>query len=211
MLNAGNIACFDYAIRNLPSSAPIVEIGSFCGLSTNVISYYKERHNRKNSLFTCDKWEFENANEPESLLGDSHSITHGEYAKFVKETFLRNVRMFSCNDLPFTIETFSDEFFELWAASADCRDVFGRECKLGGEISFCYIDGNHSFDFAKRDFENSDKHLQVGGFILFDDSADGSGWEVCRVIGEVMRTKRYEIVASNPNYLLRKLSELPGN
>lgn len=114
--------------------------------------------------------------------------------------------MFSRNDLPFTIETFSDEFFELWAASANCRDVFGRECTLGGEISFCYIDGNHTFEFAKRDFANTDKYLQVGGFILFDDSADGSGWEVCRVIGEALGTKRYEVVAANPNYFLRKLS-----
>src|SRR5687767_3117074 len=38
MLTPGNVDCFDYAIRNLPSSAPLVEIGSFCGLSTNAIT-----------------------------------------------------------------------------------------------------------------------------------------------------------------------------
>ena len=41
MLDRGNLYCFDYAIRNLPSSAPLIEIGSFCGLSTNLITYYK--------------------------------------------------------------------------------------------------------------------------------------------------------------------------
>jgi hypothetical protein len=42
--------------------------------------------------------------------------------------------------------------------------------------------------------------------MLFDDSADGTGWEVCRVVGEAIGTKRYEVVAANPNYLVRKLN-----
>jgi hypothetical protein len=39
MLNAGNVECIDYAIGHLPSDAPMLEIGSWCGLSTNVISH----------------------------------------------------------------------------------------------------------------------------------------------------------------------------
>lgn len=38
MLHRGNLYCFDYAIRNLPSEAPIVEVGSFCGLSANLLT-----------------------------------------------------------------------------------------------------------------------------------------------------------------------------
>src|SRR3954466_6118167 len=53
MLNQGNLWCFDYAMRHLPSDAPMVEIGSFCGLSTNLISYYRQKHGRGNALFTC--------------------------------------------------------------------------------------------------------------------------------------------------------------
>jgi hypothetical protein len=41
LLNKGNIWCFDYAISHLQSEARIVEIGSFCGLSTNIITYLK--------------------------------------------------------------------------------------------------------------------------------------------------------------------------
>src|SRR5438309_12078802 len=41
MLNRGNLLCFDYAIRNLPSQNPIVEIGSFCGLSTALRAYFQ--------------------------------------------------------------------------------------------------------------------------------------------------------------------------
>jgi hypothetical protein len=203
MLSHGNVWCMNYAIRNLLSEAPILEIGSFCGLSTNVIAYLKEKNNVRNPLITCDKWIFEGA-EGGGMLGDSQSVTHAEYKKLVKETFLRNVQTFSRSDLPFTIELFSDEFFSAWTTSQKLQDVFGREVKLGGPISFCYIDGNHSYDFARRDFENCDRFLEEGGFILFDDSADGSEWEVCQVVQEVIKTRHYDLIAKNPNYFFRK-------
>ena len=31
MMNKGNIYCVDFALQHLPSTAPIVEIGCFCG------------------------------------------------------------------------------------------------------------------------------------------------------------------------------------
>lgn len=37
MLHAGNIYTMNYAIENLPSNSPVLEIGIFCGLSTYVI------------------------------------------------------------------------------------------------------------------------------------------------------------------------------
>lgn len=204
MLTRGNADCFDYAIQNIQSKSPIVEIGSFCGLSTNMICYFKEKYNVKNPLVTCDRWIFEGS-EHGGMLGDSKSVSHAEYRDFVKETYLRNIKMFSRYDLPFTIEMFSDEFFSAWNESQKLKDVFGREFSLGGPISFCYIDGNHSYEFTKRDFENCDKYLERGGFMLFDDSADGSRWEeVCRVVKEVSDNGRYELVAKNPNYFFRK-------
>jgi len=203
MMCHGNVNCFDYAIRHLPSEAPILEIGSFCGLSTNMMTYLKEKNNVKNPLVTCDKWMFEGA-EHGGMLGDSRTVSHAAYHDFVKNTFIRNIRMFSRCDLPYTFELFSDEFFKAWSTGERRQDVLGREFTLGGGISFCFIDGNHSYAFAKRDFENADKYLEKGGFLLFDDSGDGSGWEVCKVVQEVMNAKRYDLVAKNPNYFFRK-------
>jgi hypothetical protein len=203
MLTPGNAYCVNYAIKNIQSKSPIVEIGSFCGLSANMIAYFKEKYNVKNPLVTCDKWIFEGA-EKGGMLGDSRTVSHDEYKDFVKETFIRNVQMFSRYDLPYTMEMFSDEFFSSWHKLEKRRDVFGREFQLGGPISFCYIDGNHSYEFAKRDFANCDKYLEGGGFLLFDDSSDGSGYEVCRVVQEVLKNGRYELVAKNPNYFFRK-------
>jgi len=201
MLQPGNLYCFDYAIKNLPSDAPIIEIGSFCGLSANLITYYKQKHGKTNKLLTCDRWDFEN--QRGELIGAS-TIPHTEYREFVKETYCRNVRFFSRDDLPFTIELFSDEFFAAWRSGKEVQDVFGRSLQLGGRISFAFIDGNHSFEFAKRDFENCDEFLESGGFILFDDSADGTDWDVCKIVKDIQAMTRYKLVIKNPNYLFQK-------
>lgn len=204
MLTPGNLNCFDYAIRNLPTTSPIIEIGSFAGLSANLISYYKWKNNVSNKLITCDKWYFETAIE-DTTLGDT-PISHHSYRQFVKNSYIRNIKMFSLlNDLPYTIEATSDEFFGLWFQNVRVEDILGRIVQLGGRTSFCYIDGNHSYQYVKRDFQNCDKILDEGGFILFDDSADYSGWEVCQVIDEIKHSKRYRVILKNPNYLFQKL------
>jgi hypothetical protein len=205
MLDRGNLYCFDYAISHLVSDAPMLEIGSFCGLSTNVLSYYKKLHQITNPLITCDKWMFESA-EKGGALSEHTLLTHDEYRDFVKSTYLRNVNMFSRDDLPHTVEVFSDEFFAAWRESRQVVDVFGRSVRLGGPISFCYVDGNHSYEYVRRDFENCDEFLEPGGFIFFDDSADGSGWDVCRLMPEVQKSGRYELIIKNPHYLFRKQS-----
>src|SRR5687768_7168160 len=155
MMDNGNIYCIEYAIKNLPSDKPIVEIGSFCGLSTNMISFYKTIFSKKNKLITADKWIFEGGENPREFLKGTQ-ITHEQYKKFVKESYVRNISFFSREDLPFTVEQFSDDFFALWEKNMLVRDILDRPVQLGGKISFAYIDGNHSYDFAKRDFENTD-------------------------------------------------------
>ncbi|HEY5445185.1 MAG TPA: class I SAM-dependent methyltransferase [Pyrinomonadaceae bacterium] len=198
-LERGNLYSFDYAMRNLPSEAPIIEIGSFCGLSTNLLAYYKQANSVKNKVVNCDKWQWNDTGQ----VGHS-TFTYPEYLSFAKDAYIRNVQMFSRDDLPYTIELFSDEFFQQWRENREVSDVFGRTLRLGGPISFCFIDGNHAYDYAKRDFVNTDEFLESGGFILFDDSADGTKWEVSRVRDEVIATRRYDVVAKNPNYLFRK-------
>lgn len=203
MLCQGNIDAMEYAIANMPSGKPIVEIGSFCGLSTVVMSYLQEKYGKTSALFTCDKWEFE-GQKLGTLLGDSRSVTHDVYREYVKGTFQRSMQTFAGNNLPHTIECFSDEFFQRWFAKEAAVDIFNRPTTLGGEIGFCYIDGNHTYEFAKRDFENTHRALVPGGFILFDDSADGSNWEVNQLTREIAAGQEYELVSKAPNYLFRK-------
>jgi len=203
MLNPGNIYCMNYAIKNLPSDNPVVEIGSFCGLSTNVISYLLKKEEKKNKIITSDRWIFEGAENNENL---GHSeIKHAEYRIYVMETFKRNVSFFSKHNLPYPIECYSDDFFESWKNKQTIADLFGRGLKLGGNISFSYIDGNHSYEYAKRDFINTSKYLDKGGFILFDDSSDTSQFGCAKLMKEIIRNSEYELVIKNPNHLFRKI------
>lgn len=206
----GNLYCYELVCRHLKSDSPWLEIGTFAGLSTNQMGHFKRKHGLKNTLFTCDKWHFEGGPHGHQI-GES-GISHDEYSKFMKESYIRNAKFFSYDSLPHTIELFSDDFFDAWRKGEEREDVFGRRVKLGGPLSFSFIDGNHSYDYAKRDFENTDEFLEVGGFVLFDDSADGSkshqgkDWDVCKVIDEVKATGRYEVVIQNPNYLFVRTS-----
>lgn len=204
MLNKGNIYAINFAFENLPSTNPVLEIGSFCGLSTNVISYLLLAHEKKNRIFSCDKWLFEGAEGGENV-GKSE-ISHQNYREYVKSSFIKNVEFFSSQNKPYTIESISDEFFELWEQEETVNDVFGRKIQLGGKISFCYVDGNHTYEFAKRDFDNLDRYLESGGYVLFDDSSDADYFGLTKLMKEIMNKTNYELVMKNPNYLFKKLS-----
>lgn len=210
MLDQGNVYCMDMVIKNLPSDAPIIEIGSFCGLSTNVMTYLTHKHGKNNAIITSDKWVFEmeteDENHPERLGGSPH-ITHQMYRAFVIDTFKRNVQFFSRKKLPYPIQVFSDEFFELWEKESNVKDIFDRDIKLGGKISFAYIDGNHTYDYVRRDFQNVSRYLEVGGYILFDDSADYTNWGSAKFMSEVSKDSNYKLCIKNPNYLFQKIKD----
>ena len=201
MLDPGNVYAMKHVIKNLPTRDPIIEIGSFCGLSTNVLSYFLRKEKKENILFCSDKWIFEGS-ENTTFLGLS-DISSRDYKSFVKDTFIRNINFFSPNR-PHPIELFSDEFFEKWENKSEVIDVFNQSIKLGGYISFCYIDGNHTYDFAKRDFENVNQHLVPGGFILFDDSSDSNPFGLTKLMKEIKQRSDYSLVMKNPNYLFQK-------
>ncbi|MCP4218794.1 MAG: class I SAM-dependent methyltransferase [bacterium] len=202
MLNSGNLYCMQQAIQNLPSDNPILEIGSFCGLSTNIFTYFLQKFHKTNRVYTCDRWIFEGA-EKGGTVGGSH-VQHSDYRQYVKDSYMRNVTFFSPERKPYTIEVFSDEFFKLWEAGKPVSDIFDRDVEVGGPLSFCYIDGNHQYDFARRDFENVHRFLEPGGFVLFDDSYDGNRFGLTKLMKEIKKRGDYRLVIKNPNYLFQK-------
>jgi hypothetical protein len=202
MFEKGNLYSIDYAISHLASTAPILEIGTFCGLSTNVITYFKRKHGVSNRLITCDKWEFENMNG-RPKIADS-PVLFSEYRTFSKESYIRNINMFSRDDLPFTIEMTANDFFDAWKDRKNCADVLGRTLNLGGPLSFCYIDGNHTYEYAKQDFLHCDSYLENGGFMLFDDSTLAE-FSLHKLMPEIMALRRYRLVAENPYHLFQKV------
>jgi hypothetical protein len=205
----GNVEAMDHAIARMPDEGRMLEIGSFAGLSTNQIGALKRRHRRRTPLVTCDAWSFEGIDMDVRVGG--HPVTFREYAAHVRETYARNVRFFSRDDVPATVQMFSDEFFAAWGRGERAADVVGGgQVTLGGALCFCFIDGDHTYGAAKRDFENTDRYLVRGGFVLMDDSGDGvpgpdgKPWGSWQVAKEVEAAGRYELVMKTPNYLFRK-------
>lgn len=197
----GNLAAFDHAIRHMPAGGAVVEVGSFLGLSTNIIAYLLIKYARENPFFTAEPWMFEETEKPLSGYFDGSTEAYRRYAK---EVFKMNTVLFSASRKPFTVESTSDEFFKTWGAGGEARDVFGRTVKLGGRISFAYIDGAHTYEAAHSDFFNVDRQLLRGGYVLLDDTSDDVPFESKRVIGEVKQNPSYELVFRTPHYFFRK-------
>lgn len=193
-----SIAVLEQAIKAMPEGGAVVEIGSFLGLSTNIIVYTLQKYGRSHTFFTCDVWDNE-------LRKENGGIDKEGYGTWVADSFVQTTRLFSRDRLPHSIRTDSNNLFKLWSENAVLEDVFGQRAQLGGPISFAYVDGGHDYEVAHLDFVNVDRFLLPGGLILFDDSAEDSIWEgVRRVIEDVRRTKRYEVVSNHYNYCFRK-------
>ncbi|MCX6954351.1 MAG: class I SAM-dependent methyltransferase, partial [Verrucomicrobia bacterium] len=195
-----------HAIRHRASEGAMLEIGTFSGQSSCTLAYLREKFGASGPLFTCDIWRYdEGAATPASPIGDSRDRTFADYNRFMRDSYVRNAQFFCPRSLPHTIHTDSDAFFAAWDAGQEATDVFGRTVRLGGPLSFCFIDGNHSYEYTRRDFENTDRLLERGGFILFDDSADDSPWVgVRQLVAEVLASGKYQLISQNPNHLVRK-------
>jgi len=202
LLHKGNLYCFRYAVQHLKSTSPIIEIGAFCGLSTNVMNYYLQRAKKKNTIYSCDPWKYGFV-RPNSL--GAFSVSESEFNSFVRETYIRNTNLFGKPRISHGFQILSNDFFKLWDKKQVSRDITGRLVKLGGKISFCYIDGDHSYKQAKKDFENVGKYLEKGGFLFFDDSAPYSGCECADLMNEILNNKNYKLIIKNPNFLFQKV------
>ena len=209
MLHPGNPYLMDYAIKNMPSNGIVLEIGVYGGLSTNLLLHLLNTNNRKEELYGCDAWVYEGYND---YLGkiDAHidgrpDIARRDYTQYIKESFIKSTTFLNQNSLPHTCHLFSDDFFEQWNHTNDFTDVFGRKFKIEANISFAYIDGDHSYQQTEKDFNNVANRLVIGGYVLIDDSAKVATFGSSRYIKQIKKDSRFEIVANNPNFLIRKV------
>ena len=198
---SGNLRAFDHALRQLPAGAPIIEIGSFLGLSTLVLAHLAARHAPSSRVFSCDPWLFEGTEAPIGGVFDAGSERYRDYAR---RTFRRNVETFATERAPHSFEMASNAFFDAWSAGRELDDLFGARVRLGGPIGFAYIDGNHTYEAAHADFAAVDRHLASGGFVLFDDSEDNGPFGSTKAAREVAADPRYELVFQRPNHFFRR-------
>jgi hypothetical protein len=192
----------DRAVMELPTGDPVLEIGSLCGLSTNLIAYLLRKHGRPNAFFTTDPWTFEEE------TGDSvpgSAIPIADYRDLIRRQFETNVRFWNADRLPHSFALPSDEFFVAWREGCEATDVFGRAARLGGPLAFCFVDGAHAAENVRRDFENVHAHLVRGGLVLFDDSDPyGRHPHIYGVVEDALG-RGYELLADYPGHLIRKV------
>lgn len=203
LMHPGNFYLFENVIRNLNTDFSLLEIGSFCGLSTNAILYFLRKYKRKNILFTCDPWVLPHSAGKKIIKGTEIDVD--SYLNFSLDSYKRNTSFFSKKNLPYTIKVNSNLFFDYWGTEKVVVDIFDRKINLGGPVSFCFIDGDHSYLQSKKDFLNINNYLINGGFLMFDDSADGTETGVAALMKEIMKSKKYKLVLKNPNYLYQKI------
>jgi hypothetical protein len=208
MLPEGNIYLLDYVLKNLPPEGSVVEIGSYGGLSTNLICYLLRKYNQPNLFYSCDAWIYEGYDDhtgvKSAYMDGRTDVTRTDYTNYIKNAFIQSTRLLSKDNLPFSFHMASALFAEKWQNAETAGDVFDRAVKLGGAICFAYIDGDHSLEAAGKDFEFISKHLVKGGYILFDDSANGMSFGSATLMKQVKQDKNYEVILKNPNYLVRK-------
>lgn len=197
----GNIAGFEFALRTMPKGGNVLEIGSFLGLSTIMLSYFAEMHRRQTEIYSADPWEFEGTEEP---IGGYFDASRPDYQKYARDVFKRNVTLFCPpNRLPYTFADRSHSFLRRWAAKEDAVDVHGRRKRLGSPLSFAYIDGAHSYEGAIGDFHGIDPFILPGGYVLFDDT--GYNWpEMNRVVAEMAANPAYQLLFTTPNHFYMK-------
>jgi hypothetical protein len=209
MLHDGNIYLMDYAIKNMPENGFVMEIGCYGGLSTNLILHLLSKNNKKQQLIGCDAWIYEGYKDHTGII-EKHidgrkDIDRKKYMEHIKKSFIRSTQFLHPDTLPYTCHCTSDVFFEKWNENESFEDVFHRKISLDKPISFCYIDGDHSYEQTKKDFENIDSKLLVDGFVLIDDSAKGMNFGSAKFIKDLLKKKNYKFIDSNPNYLFQKI------
>lgn len=187
-----NIKVLDECVKYLKDGA-VIEIGSFCGLSTSILAHALRRHAKKNTLYSVDNWFFEGHEQCTGTI--SGAFTASDWMEHTEASFKLAVKLCAKNINHSHVKLNSDEFFAKWHEQASIQDLNGNTVTLGGDIAFAYIDGDHSYEQTKKDFMNVDAHLVKGGFVFFDDSAENVSFGSKDVAKEVMAMPNYRLVS----------------
>ncbi|NHM00504.1 class I SAM-dependent methyltransferase [Flavobacterium difficile] len=210
MLHEGNIFLLDYAIQNMPNEGIVLEIGCYGGLSTNLIIHLLKKHKKGNPFMGCDAWVYEGYHDhlgnKDTYIDGRIDISRTAYTQYIKNAFITSTLFLHAKNLPHTCHLTSDLFFDKWQHNEVFTDVFDRDFKINERIAFAYIDGDHSYEQTKKDFENVASRLMVNGYVLIDDSAKNMTFGSAKFIKEIQKNKDFKLIDSNPNFLFQKIN-----
>jgi MMP 1-O-methyltransferase len=140
----------DLALAAAPMG-PILEIGSYCGLSASVIGWACKQHNI--TLFSIDPHTGSEEQQPGEQYFDPD---------------LYDKACGRINTLPFFLKTIETTGLAEYVVPMVCTSaVAGKLWRT--PLSMVFIDGGHSFDAVYQDFLTWSPHVMVNGFLVFHD------------------------------------------
>ncbi len=204
MMDRGNIYLMDFVIKNLSSNLPILEIGSFSGLSACLLRYLLDKYQKQNDIICVDPFIYEGwMKEDTEGIGKNKSINRVEYLNHVKASFKNNTSLFCKHQVPFLFEMTSDEFFKRWSQNNSLTDKYDKNISGQRKFSFCFVDGGHSYNQTMRDLKNCATHSERLAFVLVDDSDKHSVLESSKATFDFVKSEDVKIVKENPHVLLQ--------
>jgi hypothetical protein len=207
MLSMHNVQLMDYAIRKMPSEGVVLEIGSYAGLSANVILHLLNKYGKGHRMYCVDAWIYEGYNDSSSTENTEYidgrtDVMRKDYSSYIREAFKQSLVLFQPNRLPFSFHALSRNFFKGWG-QAERVDVFHRKHTPAGRLAFCYIDGNHSYEAATEDYENVMRLMLPSGFILLDDTEPHLQFGSVKLRKEIMQDRRVAVISAKKNLLVQ--------
>ena len=103
---------------------------------------------------------------------------------------VKNISNYSDRELLYNqnIETF------IFSDSTDEKAL--NEVKNMGDFDAILIDGNHSYEYVKKDYENYSQFIKKGGIIAFHDALlEGNRYGTPRVLKELPKHKEIKFIA----------------
>ena len=146
-----------------PGRGAVVEIGSYLGKSTSYLAM-GTRTRGSGTVFAVDHF----LGSPEHQAGQRHEDAVLARDGTLFDAFLRNMAVGGFTDIVRPLRTGSLDAAREWS----------------GPIRLLFIDGDHSYQATRADFEAWTPHLEPGGLAAFHDVGDD--WPgVTRFFGEV--------------------------
>jgi len=162
---------FIYYLAKLSNACKIMEIGCATGLSGMIFAYYLSNTNKKNDLVSIDPF------QKEQWDNTGHLNIINLIKKYGAEDRIKHI--------------------VIPKLSHPALDDMIKEKK---RFDLIFIDGGHDYETVKGDYERSDKILNKGGIIIFDDVLHK---EVKKFIFEkfiINKKINYEAIYISENY-----------
>lgn len=75
----------------------------------------------------------------------------------------------------------------------------------GGEVDLVFIDGDHSYEGVRSDFERWGRRVRIGGAVLLDDAFDEDVFKSC---ADTVRRFVDEIVSDGDFKLAKRINQM---